>query len=76
MYRSIAQPGEKLILIEKIFRVPLLKYVLGMIETCNNCLELPAGFKDEQDTDPTESGLRELKEETGYIGENAKSSKT
>ena len=34
-------------------------------------IELPAGFKDDHETDPAQSALRELKEETGYVGENA-----
>ena len=61
--QSIAKTGEKMILVEKIFRVPIMNYVL----------EFPAGFKDPHETDPVESGLRELKEETGYVGENGKS---
>ena len=64
--QAIAKTREKMILIEKIFRVPIMNYVL----------ELPAGFKDPEDTDPVETGLRELKEETGYVGENGESSYT
>ena len=50
--------GEKMILIEKIFRIPLGKFVLSF----------PAGFWDKTDKDPFETALRELKEETGYVG--------
>ena len=39
-----------------IFRVPLNQWVL----------ELPAGMIDKKDTDPIQTALRELKEETGY----------
>ena len=49
---------EKLILVEKIFRVPVGRYVLSF----------PAGSKDIGDVDPGETALRELREETGYIG--------
>ena len=37
-------------------------------------LSLPAGFQDAHETDPVQSAIRELKEETGYIGENGVSS--
>ena len=50
--------GKKELLIEKIFRMPLNKYVL----------ELPAGMQDAGETDAGLSAIRELKEETGYEG--------
>lgn len=33
----------------------------------------PAGVKDPHETDPAIVGIRELKEETGYVGENEQS---
>lgn len=47
-----------MILIEKIYWIPLGKFVLSF----------PAGFRDQTDKDPFETALRELKEETGYTG--------
>ena len=35
-------------------------------------LEIPGGVTDAKDTSPLETGLRELREETGHEGENAK----
>lgn len=35
-------------------------------------LEIPGGMMDEGDTDPVAAGLRELREETGYEGKNAR----
>jgi ADP-ribose pyrophosphatase len=35
-------------------------------------LEVPGGVMDKTDKSPIETGCRELKEETGYAGENAK----
>ena len=64
--QTIAKTGEKIVLVCKIFRVPIMKYVLA----------LPAGFKDPEDIDPTVTGLREMKEETGYTGKNPQSSYT
>ncbi|KAK7413319.1 ADP-ribose diphosphatase [Neonectria punicea] len=46
------------VLLEKQFRPPTGKV----------CIEFPAGLMDEGET-PEECALRELKEETGYIGE-------
>lgn len=45
------------ILLQKQFRPPVNKV----------CIEVPAGLVDEGET-PTTSALRELKEETGYVG--------
>jgi len=58
--------GERMILIEKIYRIPLGKFVLSF----------PAGFKDSTDKDPFETALRELKEETGYVGKPGRWFKT
>lgn len=55
-----------MVLVEKIFRMPIKKYVL----------EFPAGMRDPAETDPVVSGLRELKEETGYVGINGKAMQT
>jgi 8-oxo-dGTP pyrophosphatase MutT (NUDIX family) len=35
-------------------------------------LEIPGGMMDSTDGSPIESGVRELREETGYEGENAR----
>ena len=35
-------------------------------------LEIPGGMMDPGETDPVAAGLRELREETGYTGENAR----
>jgi len=35
-------------------------------------LEIPGGMIDSTDADPLSAGLRELREETGYAGENAR----
>lgn len=35
-------------------------------------LEIPGGVMDPQDASPIEAGVRELREETGYAGENAR----
>ncbi|HEX7653659.1 MAG TPA: NUDIX hydrolase [Verrucomicrobiae bacterium] len=35
-------------------------------------LEIPGGMMDPEDTDPVATGIRELREETGYEGENAR----
>ena len=53
---------DKLILLEINYRVPIQRYVISF----------PAGFQDPEDKDPAETALRELKEETGYIGSNPK----
>ncbi|TNV75609.1 hypothetical protein FGO68_gene16616 [Halteria grandinella] len=46
------------IILEIIYRVPIAKYVI----------QVPAGMRDEHERDLVGSALRELKEETGYIG--------
>ena len=56
------ETGEKMVLIEKIYRIPVRKYVL----------EFPAGMRDPDEDDAIKTGLRELKEETGYKGHNAR----
>ena len=56
------ETGEKIVLIEKIYRIPVQKYML----------EFPAGMRDSSDTDPCDAAMRELKEETGYVGHNAR----
>ena len=35
-------------------------------------LEIPGGMMDPHETDPVATGVRELREETGYAGENAR----
>ncbi|CAI2378179.1 unnamed protein product [Moneuplotes crassus] len=55
--------SERIILLQKNFRPPVMNYVV----------ELPSGFRDPGEPDPVVTGLRELKEETGYTGTNGKS---
>lgn len=54
--------NQKMVLVEKIYRMPIQKYIY----------EFPAGMRDPDETDPVISGLRELKEETGYTGKNGR----
>lgn len=50
------QFGQKIILLEIVYRIPVQRYVISF----------PAGFQDKGETDPVKTALRELKEETGY----------
>lgn len=50
--------GARMVLVEKIYRIPIGKFVLSF----------PAGFKDATDANPGVTAVRELKEETGYVG--------
>ncbi|KAH7023963.1 NUDIX domain-containing protein [Ilyonectria destructans] len=54
----LQRPSGTEVLLEKQFRPPTEKV----------CIEFPAGLIDEGET-PEECALRELKEETGYVGE-------
>jgi ADP-ribose pyrophosphatase len=54
------QTQEKMVLVEKIYRIPIQKF----------SLEFPAGMRDPHEDDPCATALRELKEETGYVGHN------
>ncbi|KAH6898146.1 NUDIX domain-containing protein [Thelonectria olida] len=54
----LQRPTGPEVLLEKQFRPPTAKV----------CIEFPAGLIDEGET-PDECALRELKEETGYVGE-------
>lgn len=54
----LQRPSGTEVLLEKQFRPPTEKV----------CIEFPAGLMDEGET-PEECALRELKEETGYVGE-------
>lgn len=58
---AILEPSQKIILVRQ-FRPPTGGYVL----------EFPAGLMDENDRSPVQTALRELKEETGYIGTHVK----
>ena len=53
-----------MILVWIIYRIPWMNYVIS----------LPAGIKDPEDANVLETAARELKEETGYIGENGRAS--
>ena len=52
--------GQKIVLLEVIHRIPTQRYVISF----------PAGFQDNLEDPPSKTALRELKEETGYIGNN------
>ncbi|CAI2379375.1 unnamed protein product [Moneuplotes crassus] len=52
--------NQKIVLLEVIYRIPTQRYVISF----------PAGFQDSLDEPSTETALRELKEETGYVGHN------
>jgi ADP-ribose pyrophosphatase len=54
----LQKPNGPEILLQKQFRPPVNKI----------CIEFPAGLMDEGET-PEECAIRELAEETGYIGE-------
>jgi 8-oxo-dGTP pyrophosphatase MutT (NUDIX family) len=54
-------PDQKLVMVEQ-YRVGS-----GTVE-----LEIPGGMMDPHETDPVTSAVRELREETGYAGENAR----
>lgn len=54
-------PDRKLVMIEQY------RHGSGTVE-----LEIPGGMIDAQDTSPLEAGIRELREETGYAGTNAR----
>ena len=58
---AILEPSQRIILVRQ-FRPPSGGYVL----------EFPAGLMDENDSSPVQTALRELKEETGYIGTHVK----
>lgn len=62
--QTIAKTGEKMVLAIVIYRVPVMNFVIS----------LPAGIKDDEDENPIITAERELKEETGYVGENGRTS--
>lgn len=51
----------------KLVMVEQFRHGSGTVE-----LEIPGGVMDKTDTSPVEAGLRELAEETGFEGENAR----
>ena len=51
----------------KIVMVEQYRHGSGTVE-----LEIPGGMMDPHETDPVATGVRELREETGYQGENAR----
>jgi 8-oxo-dGTP pyrophosphatase MutT (NUDIX family) len=55
-------PDQKLVMVEQV------RHGTDTVE-----LEVPGGMIDAKDASPVEAGLRELREETGYAGENARS---
>jgi ADP-ribose pyrophosphatase len=54
-------PDQKLVLVEQF------RHGSGTVE-----LEIPGGMMDAGETDPVATAVRELREETGYAGENAR----
>ena len=54
-------PDQKLVMIEQF------RHGSNTVE-----LEIPGGMMDPVETDPVATGIRELREETGYEGENAR----
>jgi len=54
-------PGQKLVMIEQF------RHGSNTVE-----LEIPGGMMDAGETDPVATAVRELREETGYEGENAR----
>ena len=54
-------PDHQLVMVEQY------RHGSGTIE-----LEIPGGMMDAGETDPVATGVRELREETGYAGENAR----
>ncbi|CAI2378484.1 unnamed protein product [Moneuplotes crassus] len=64
--QNIVKTGEKMVLAIIIYRVPIM----------NSVISLPAGVKDPEDDNPLDTAVRELKEETGFTGENGRSTYT
>ena len=54
-------PDQKLVMVQQY------RHGSGTVE-----LEIPGGMMDPQETDPVATAVRELREETGYEGENAR----
>ena len=54
-------PDQKLVMVEQY------RHGSGTVE-----LEIPGGMMDPHETDPVATAVRELREETGYAGENAR----
>jgi 8-oxo-dGTP pyrophosphatase MutT (NUDIX family) len=54
-------PGQELVMVEQY------RHGSNTVE-----LEIPGGMMDPGETSPVETGVRELREETGYEGENAR----
>jgi len=54
-------PDQKLVLVEQY------RHGTNTVE-----LEIPGGMMDPQETDPVATAVRELREETGYVGESAR----
>jgi 8-oxo-dGTP pyrophosphatase MutT (NUDIX family) len=52
---------------QKLVMVRQFRHGSGTIE-----LEVPGGMMDPHETDPVATAVRELREETGYVGENAR----
>ena len=54
-------PAHELVMVEQY------RHGSGTVE-----LEIPGGMMDDGDASPVATGIRELREETGYVGENAR----
>jgi ADP-ribose pyrophosphatase len=72
-YHVISPSAATILAITKEKKIVLVKQIRSSLE--KETIEMPAGLVDEGEL-PVHAALRELKEETGYIAENAQLIKT